>query len=288
MKDTKLSELRSEIEKIDDDIINSLSRRINIAKEIGKVKKEVSNSENPNIIFPKREFEVIGRVLEKRDALLPASTVISIWRQIISSAISMQVDLKIGIHNPKNKGNYKPIIEKHYGDLFSIEEHESVMSIFHAIENNKTYIGVFELPEGNNSDSSLSSWWVNLINNKSDIEVFGVIPSFYKEQDSEAPKLVTVGKIQSEPTGIADSTLVCLEVPRELSNCEVVTLLDNLKREYRILQRTELKAIPDCVFYLLSLNGFIEKNDDFLMTIKHEKYKIHVKVIGHYIKAMKI
>lgn len=280
MKDNKLASLRKEIEKIDNNIIDSLSQRIEVVKQIGQLKK--SSKTKKNTIVPKREFEVLSRILQKSSNSIPKSTIISIWRKIISSSILVQENIKIAIHNPTKNPEYKYIAQNHYGDFFEIQDYDSQMTVFQALENNEAQVGIFRLPNNKTEEQ----WWINLINNKNNLQIFSIIPCFKNKNDTNEPiELVTIGKIQHEKTG-QDETLLALEVSKNFSTPEINSLLKQTKNNYKILQKTNLRIIPDCTFYLIKLDGFIEQQDAIIQTLQNSELKPHIKILGYYAKQI--
>lgn len=62
-----LQELRSQIDKIDDEIVGLLEKRLQIAKEIGELKSRL----NVEVYNPQREEEILKR-LQSISSLTPA------------------------------------------------------------------------------------------------------------------------------------------------------------------------------------------------------------------------
>jgi chorismate mutase len=61
MKKMEIEKLRKDIDQLDDDLLNILSKRKQIAKEIGKIKKK----KGTDILDSDRESELIKRVMGK-------------------------------------------------------------------------------------------------------------------------------------------------------------------------------------------------------------------------------
>lgn len=86
MPDEELGRLRKKIDDIDDEILYLLTRRLEVARAIGKVKKplglEVTDSA--------REREVLGRIREKVGQGLPVEAIQKIFREIMAAAREVQ------------------------------------------------------------------------------------------------------------------------------------------------------------------------------------------------------
>jgi chorismate mutase len=83
----ELSSLRSRIDKIDGEVLNLLKKRVELAKEIGVLKRE----KGLPIIDKGREEDVYARLSEKARVLgIAVSDVKSIFREIIKMCTAVQ------------------------------------------------------------------------------------------------------------------------------------------------------------------------------------------------------
>ena len=83
----ELSSLRSRIDKIDGEVLNLLKERVELAKEIGALKRE----KGLPIIDKGREEDVYARLSEKARVLgIAVSDVKSIFREIIRMCTAVQ------------------------------------------------------------------------------------------------------------------------------------------------------------------------------------------------------
>jgi chorismate mutase/prephenate dehydratase len=92
----KLKDLRKEIDKTDDNIIDLLNKRGNLVIEIGSIKKAL----NLDIVQPAREQEIINKVKSKSSTFQQAS-IEAIWKEILSASRVIQGTVsKIGYLGP--------------------------------------------------------------------------------------------------------------------------------------------------------------------------------------------
>ena len=92
----KIEDLRKEINKIDDKIIDLLNKRGDIVIQIGKIKKSL----NLDIVQQTREQEIIDRIKSKSSIFQQAS-IEAIWKEIISASRVIQGSIsKIGYLGP--------------------------------------------------------------------------------------------------------------------------------------------------------------------------------------------
>jgi chorismate mutase-like protein len=77
---TELAQCRDEIERIDNELINLLARRLTLGKRTGDLKRAAGLP----ILDPTREAAVIRRVSERaRDAGLPSEPIREVFWQIV-------------------------------------------------------------------------------------------------------------------------------------------------------------------------------------------------------------
>ncbi|MFW9938221.1 MAG: prephenate dehydratase [Candidatus Thorarchaeota archaeon] len=92
----KVEELRKEIDKIDDNIIDLLNKRGNLVIQIGNIKKAL----NLDIVQPAREQEILNKIKSKPGTFQQASME-AIWKEIISASRVIQGTIsKIGYLGP--------------------------------------------------------------------------------------------------------------------------------------------------------------------------------------------
>lgn len=82
----RIISIRSTIDNIDNTILSLLKLRLNCAKEIGKLKK----ADNREKWDPRREEEIMQRLLNENAKILPEETITSIFSEIISTCRKLQ------------------------------------------------------------------------------------------------------------------------------------------------------------------------------------------------------
>lgn len=82
-----LDDLRIEIDKVDDELLNTLSKRFSVVREIGKIKKE----KNIPPLDEKRWKAVLKKVKEKaKKHSLPEEFIEKIYEEIHQTALDME------------------------------------------------------------------------------------------------------------------------------------------------------------------------------------------------------
>lgn len=95
-----LSDLRSEIDRIDREVIERLNERVRLAIEVGRIKQ----AQGAEIYVPSREEQVFAKLADysrESGGRLPPEAIRFIWREIISASISAEKRLVIAYLGPE-------------------------------------------------------------------------------------------------------------------------------------------------------------------------------------------
>lgn len=143
-----LENLRSRIDNIDQNILKLLNERANCAAEIGKIKaKECS------VVFvPGREQAVFQKLEAENKGPLSNEAIRYIYREIISSSIALEKQLKIAFLGPK--GTYtEQAAWKSFGSSVSYTAMPTIEDVFTAVDRGEVDYGV--IPSENTSEGSV-------------------------------------------------------------------------------------------------------------------------------------
>lgn len=167
--------LRQEIDSIDYSILNLLKRRINIVKDVKKIKDSNSSSGQDFTLYikPYREYEIIKKVIEY-DCEYPRSFLYNTWRSIIAISNFLEQNLKLlstctetqaklfqhfGMQQmPNIAKNSKEALEKISSnqfhilafkadniEMFNLLQKQNIIKIFAAIEEGVLLCGKIEI-----------------------------------------------------------------------------------------------------------------------------------------------
>ncbi len=200
-----LEELRKEIDAIDSEIFNLLTKRLAVVKKVGELKKQ--NNKNKSIIRPAREATMVRNIYAKAKNFGLSENIAKgfayIWRQIISVSVNYEEKTNICFNK-----NYKCGLNKakEYLGIFSdYQECTSDEQIFNRLENLDSNIAIFPLKKFSENEKP---WWLLMSEKYYNISIFAGFP-FFKEisDDIDLEKiyqnisLVAVSNITPEPSG---------------------------------------------------------------------------------------
>ncbi|HEX5125367.1 MAG TPA: prephenate dehydratase [Rhodocyclaceae bacterium] len=141
----ELSKLRSEIDRLDGEMLERLSQRATCAKRIGEIK-------NGPLYRPEREAQVLRKIAERNPGPLSNEAVQHIFREIMSWCLALEKPLKVAYLGPQ--GTYSEAAAgKHFGGAPDLQPQQTVDEVFHAVEAGAVAYGV--VPVENSTEGAV-------------------------------------------------------------------------------------------------------------------------------------
>lgn len=131
-----LDELRQAIDETDEQLVKLLCRRVDIAREVGRVK---SQSDSP-VYDPAREARLIRRIIDLSGGAVPVESLRAIYREIISTCRAVQT-LRVAYLGPPYTNTYLAAV-RHFGSTSDLRPCRSVEEIFAMTERGDTQVGL--------------------------------------------------------------------------------------------------------------------------------------------------
>lgn len=147
--DQRLTPLRAQIDAIDQELLELLSKRAKAAQEVGHIKNESSAP----IFRPERENQVIQNVLQKNPGPLLADGLASIWREIMSACRALESKQTIAYLGPTGTFS-EQAAHQFFGQSISGLPCVSLDEVFKAVEKGAATFGV--VPVENSSEGAVS------------------------------------------------------------------------------------------------------------------------------------
>lgn len=144
-----MDNFRKEIDSIDTEILDLIARRIDCAREIGKIKA----AKGEEIYVPSREKIVFENILRKNGGRVRETAVRAIFREIISAAISAEQKLTVSYLGPKATFTNQAAI-KNFGSSVDYVPAPSIPDVFTAVEAGEADYGV--IPIENSTEGAVS------------------------------------------------------------------------------------------------------------------------------------
>lgn len=128
----KLTELRDQIDGIDQQIVDAINKRTEIVLKIGSLK----NESNTCIYAPDREHEVYKRVFSKNKGPIKNKALEAIYREIMSASLALEKEIVIGFMGPEGSYSHQACIRK-FGASLPIVALPTIQDAFKAVEKNE-------------------------------------------------------------------------------------------------------------------------------------------------------
>jgi chorismate mutase len=287
----KLALFREQIDEIDLKILNLLKDRMMVIKDVGELKKSYNEK---FYIRSNREADMIKNLVNLAEDKFPKSSIINIWRKIITTANMNEQALRIAIHNPRNITDYTYLVREYYNNDVPIINYDSANSVVAELENQQAQIGIFALPDSiddfDKKEDTKENWWISLANNRIGLKVFAKIPFVefaQKDKNSNSIQLVATAIKEAEKSS-CDKSLITIETSKEISKSAILSALKEVGLEGKILKSTQVMQFDGIKFHLIEIEGFYLENDAVFKKLSQSKIKPFIKVLGHFAQTILI
>lgn len=140
-----LDELRQQIDSIDDQLLELLNHRMQIVKEVGKLKK----TQNTVIYRPEREKQIIERLQQKTAGLLNREALEAIFLEIFAASRNLELPEKVAYLGPDGSFTHA-VAESRFGAMSEYLAMPAIATVFEAVQTGKARFGV--VPIENNQE----------------------------------------------------------------------------------------------------------------------------------------
>jgi chorismate mutase/prephenate dehydratase len=143
-----LAGLRTEIDRIDKDLVTLLNRRAELALQIGMVKQK----QGMEVWSPAREDEVVSRALAASRGPMPPETLRLIFRELMSSSRALQRPLRVAYLGPKYSYSHLASVAK-FGEAVEHVPVGSIAAVFEEVNRRHVQFGL--VPLENSTDGRI-------------------------------------------------------------------------------------------------------------------------------------
>lgn len=135
----KLRELRAQIDGVDAELLELISKRAHLAQDVARVKH--TEGDNSSFYRPEREAQILRRVMSDNNGPLPQEEMARLFREIMSACLALEQPLKIAYLGPE--GTFTQLAAlKHFGHSVSTESLGSIDQVFREVEAGACHYGV--------------------------------------------------------------------------------------------------------------------------------------------------
>ena len=262
----ELTELRKKIDEIDNNIIEQLTKRIEIVGQVGELKHKTTTIPCP--IRSGREAEMVRRIIEEfRPTDFPAGAAAAIWRIIIGASTNVESKLTLSVFSDEKDNNLYWLAREYFGPTSPIIKQPHIKRIIGDVMDGKAAVGI--VPFLRSADTS--NWWTVLMQQGENVpKIFAHVPFVYTDvPGKDIPSAIAIARLVPEPSG-DDMSLIVIEADSTVSQSRLQTAFVNAKLEVTWINIATLS--PASRHHLVEIKGFI--------TAEHEGFAALISALG--------
>ncbi|QIN85104.1 prephenate dehydratase [Rubrobacter tropicus] len=152
-----MAELRAGIDAVDAEIVRLLDRRASFARRIGEFKQQRGMA----VYAPARERVVLDRVTALGEGAFPKRGLEAVFREIISSSVSLETSLKVAYLGPEATFTHEAALRS-FGTSIELQPQTTVAEVFARVERGEAEHGV--VPVENSMEGAVTHTLDELMN----------------------------------------------------------------------------------------------------------------------------
>ena len=145
-----LDDLRKEINKLDDELLKLLNRRMEYVQKVGELKQNSGTT----IYRPEREKEIIQRLCDNNKGDLTPEAIEAIFMEIFAVSRNLELPEKVAYLGPEGSYSHQAA-ESRFGAMSCYLPLSSIEAVFKVLENKEAKFGI--VPIENNTDGAVGA-----------------------------------------------------------------------------------------------------------------------------------
>lgn len=189
----QLKQLRDQIDTIDDELLRLVSRRAELAQQIGKLKKG-------DVIYrPEREAQILARIQKHNSGPISDAHIKQLFTEIMSLCRTLEKPMSVAYLGPNGTFSEEAAL-KRFGSAITAIACDSIDQVFHAVESDAVNYGI--VPVENSTEGAVNRTMDLLLQTSLIIcgEIQLPIHQFLMAQQTE---LSQINKIYTHPQSFA-------------------------------------------------------------------------------------
>lgn len=138
-----LEEVRTKIDDVDQELLRLLNERAGLVHTVGEIKRK----EGLEIYAPDREEKLLKKLIElnsQRKGRLPEKSIRAIYREIISAALALEQDMRIGYLGPAGSWTHQAAVSRFGNSVLYLPE-ASTEDVFERVSTQEADYGVLPI-----------------------------------------------------------------------------------------------------------------------------------------------
>lgn len=263
-----LDDLRKEIDRLDDALLDGLLERVAVVRRISLVKND--RVAGRIALRPAREAQILRRLVARADGRLPAPTIIAMWRELLAATTHLQTGFTVAVVDGGGPA-LREVARDQFGSLTPLRTATTPAAACRAVTDGAAQLAVLPMPQSD------ERWWRDLRwrGVDDDLVVIGRLP-FCPRPGAAVSAGLLLGQVTPEPSG-DDLTLLRIEAAPEAGDGELGRALQALQAR----RLAESQASHGQMVQLLELDGFRSDQDARLLAALGRGH-LHIEPLGSY------
>jgi chorismate mutase/prephenate dehydratase len=255
-----LQDLRAEIDKIDQEILDRLIERSEVVRRIGEVKGD--RLDGRPALRPAREAQILRRLSTHADGRFPAPVLVRMWRELIAAQTRLQAPLSAAVFAPDDAAlRIWDLARDHFGSVTPMVRVDRAIQALRALGDGSATVAVLPLPGDDDP------WWLGLMSDHDvRLRVFARLPFVAAASNGDEIAALAVGRLDIEASG-DDLTLFAVEADAGLSRGGLRELMRGvgLSPVWLAVWRP---ANPPQTLHLVEVDGFVDDGDPRIAALR--------------------
>jgi chorismate mutase len=246
-----LEDLRAEIDRIDQEVLDLLVARSAVVRRIAEVKGDRQDGRSAQ--RPAREAQILRGLAERACGRFPVPVLVRMWRELIASLTRLQTPLSVAVFAPRERAlQIWDLARDHFGSATAMVAVDRPIQALRALTEGSATVAVLPLP---NDDES---WWVSLASDQDHrLRAFARLP--FVSSHGEEVRALAIGQLEIEPSG-DDLALLAIEAEPGLSRGRLRELLVAADLHPGWVSGSRQPGAATAL-YLAEVDGFVAEGD---------------------------
>lgn len=272
VNETNLSELRREIDQIDEALHDLIMRRAEIVDHVKEAKEDTGGT----IFRPGREAEILRRLAKRHTGTLPRDVIIRMWRELVSAFVGIQGPFSVSVWDTGEMGCWD-LARDHFGTRSEMSRLKSTRGVLHAVAEGTATVGVLPFPQEGEADP----WWPALdVATDKRLQICARLPfgSIGNGKGVRSGALVVTAN-NPEPSG-DDRSFILIEQEESASRGGLASAFGEAGFDMEFIAGG---SSSDALMLLAEISGFVRPDDERLAAILENAPGVHsAHVVGAY------
>tara|TARA_B100001989_G_C24549077_1_gene472970 strand:+ start:1718 stop:2572 length:855 start_codon:yes stop_codon:yes gene_type:complete len=246
-----LSEIREEIDAIDNNVHDLLMRRADLVNSVASAKKK----EGLQIVQPAREAAMIRRLLKRHTGPLPKSTIIGIWRELVGAVALLQSGMTVSVVEEQKDSRGWELAKGYFGSAVPMKRVGNTAEAITSVLEDDTSFAVMPWPvQGEDMP-----WWGHLFVQK-ELSIITALPYGAESLELSNEKALILSKIEFMDSG-NDISLIGLELKSDIRRDKIQDELGTLGMEVLNIYSGASRFNDGSRVHLVEVLGFLKDSE---------------------------